>query len=437
MPLTEEWLSGLYSKPKLVGLLELVQYIAFIVFVYFYNPFQVATKYPAATSIVSLLVAFLYVTLFYFLRTKSDLEKTVAMKPFEGDFVKKLLATVIFFVLFVGATKGLFWLGVNTSLKNVLLFAVNGVILSGLLGILYLTVAPALKNKDSPSIFNLLWKFIMYLPCLLIDVLDEIKRQLQITTSTVWLLLGVEVLFIGLWFVLPAVLKSYEEKHGVHLLRHPVQLNQEHKVGNFEQLYKLPPPASATQNDTLAQKAQALVTLSASAAPKNTADKQIDHAFRYSYSLSAWFYINPQPPNTSAAYMKYTPIFTYGNKPVVEFNSNLQSLRVMAETGDEMSTSPTKNVLQEIYETKDVRLQTWNNMVVNYDHGTMDVFLNGVLVGTRGGIAPYMTFDTVVAGSRNGLHGGICNVMYYNTVLPLSSISLLYKLFRDKQFPVL
>lgn len=109
----------------------------------------------------------------------------------------------------------------------------------------------------------------------------------------------------------------------------------------------------------------------------------------------------------------------------------------MAETGDEMSTSPTKNVLQEIYETKDVRLQTWNNMVVNYDHGTMDVFLNGVLVGTRGGIAPYMTFDTVVAGSRNGLHGGICNVMYYNTVLPLSSISLLYKLFRDKQFPVL
>ena len=67
----------------------------------------------------------------------------------------------------------------------------------------------------------------------------------------------------------------------------------------------------------------------------------------------------------------------------------------------------------EIYKTKNILYQKWNNMVIKYDRGTMDVFLNGELVGSRPSIAPYMTYETIQVGSNNGLAGGISNVMYY------------------------
>ena len=386
-------LTNIYRRPKWFGMLELLQYLVFIALVYFYNPFNVATKYPQWTTILALIVAFIYVTLFYFLREKVGLEQNAAVnsaQPLEMDFVKKILATVIFFIIFIGATKGLFWIGVNTNVKHIVTLFVSGLLVIGLFSVVYLSLKPyftSLIGSNQPSIFLFLWKVIMYLPCLLIDVIEAAKRQLNITTNSVWILLGLEVVFISLWFVIPAVLASYEKRNGVHLLRTPVHLNQEHEVGNFETLY-----APLTKD-----------TATGTALASEIDERSPGSAkLRYNYSLSVWFYINPQPPNTSAAYMKYTPILNYGNKPLVEFNSNLQSLRVMAETGVN-GTPKNANVLQEIYETKDIGLQRWNNIVINYDNGTMDVFLNGSLVASAPGISPYLKFDTVVAGSNNRL----------------------------------
>ena len=94
-----------------------------------------------------------------------------------------------------------------------------------------------------------------------------------------------------------------------------------------------------------------------------------------------------------------------------------------------------KNDLFEVYETKKVLYQKWNNIVINYDYGFLDVFLNGDLVGSISGVAPYMTFDSIVAGSNKGILGGICNVTYYEAPLKKSDIVLTYKAMRDKKLP--
>ena len=93
----------------------------------------------------------------------------------------------------------------------------------------------------------------------------------------------------------------------------------------------------------------------------------------YRYSLSGWFWINPQPPNTGASYIKYTNILQFGKKPSVEYNSLEHTLRVNCQIKDK------KKLL--LLKLKNVGLQKWNYIVINYDGGTMDVFLNGELIG--------------------------------------------------------
>ena len=76
------------------------------------------------------------------------------------------------------------------------------------------------------------------------------------------------------------------------------------------------------------------------------------------------------------------------------------------------------------------------NFVMNYDGANMDVFLDGELVGTQPNIAPYMSYDKVVAGEKDGIHGGICNVVYYDKPLSRSDIMMSYNLLKHLDIPV-
>jgi hypothetical protein len=93
--------------------------------------------------------------------------------------------------------------------------------------------------------------------------------------------------------------------------------------------------------------------------------------------------------------------------------------------------------LKTLYETKDIKYQKWNNIVVNYDAGTMDVFINGLLVSSTPEIAPYMTYENVIVGQENGIQGGICNVVYYKHILSAGKINTAYKLLRNKSTPTI
>ena len=139
--------------------------------------------------------------------------------------------------------------------------------------------------------------------------------------------------------------------------------------------------------------------------------------------------MNPQPPNVRSSYTKYTNIFNYGNKPLIQFNGEKNSLLIMTENGS--------NDLVKIYETKDIIYQKWNNIVINYDGGIMDVFLNGELVSSRGNIAPYMKYENIKTGAKNGIEGGIANVNYFNNILHKNTIITNYKLLRDKKEPIM
>ena len=468
----------IYAQPKYIGYLELIQFILFIVLIYIFNPLEIQTKYPVLSKVLILMVACIYVVLFFFLDQKiSEGVDVDTSNPREYDMVIHLLLTMAFFVVFVLGVQGLIWAFRNTPLVNLLRHIMTLCIVTGLLGIVYIFMKRSIdKTQNAPdrSFMALFVKFIMLVPCLLVDLADYVKYQFNLTTKPVWILLGFEAVFLLCWFVLPFVLNKLVNFQSLKLLSEPVSLINEVTLGNFAQLHAVDADAPLTSLDALysdtenEKTAKSLITqartekyfanhekLDFDYTDPNVPSNPIlawfynkfkdtptlkveflDHPqyiesstkrFRYTYSLSAWFYINPQPANTRAAYNSYTNILRYGDKVRVEFNGKLQSLRVLAAASDDE--------LAKIYETTEMPYQKWNNIVINYTDGYMDVFLNGTLVGSRRGVVPYMALDNIVAGATDGLNGGICNVTYSEQTLSKKEIALTYKSLRDKEQP--
>ena len=503
----ERFTRMLYLNPNHLAKLEMLQYILFIVIIYYYNPLGIETTYPVFTKLLAISVAFTYVMLFFFIKIKVENNEDVDLiDPTEKNVLIKFISLIVFFIAFMFFIKGIIWILMNTGVAALLTNIITLMIIVCALAIVYLFAKPQIdkiKNSKQGSIMKLIVKLIMYLPCLLIDITEYIKYEYNLTTKPVWTLMGVESLFIGLWFIVPILFDKVINYSGKKLVNKPLNLYKEYVVGKYDELYDIPDidhydineiekSYNNKKNDRIRKETlneEETKTLDNSE-PEQYTDPNIpenkilawfykklknpsllkidfkvnpspgiygdDYKFRYKYAISGWFYLNPQPPNTNPSYNKYTNIIKYGNKVRLEYNGKKNSLRVMAEVAssnadaannaaavnnanageqandDEMDV---KNKSVVVYESNDVIYQKWNNIVFNYNEGYIDVFLNGVLVGSYAGVAPYMRLDEIVTGSERGLYGGICNVSYYNSTLTEKNIRLNYKTLRGKEIP--
>ena len=90
-----------------------------------------------------------------------------------------------------------------------------------------------------------------------------------------------------------------------------------------------------------------------------------------------------------------------------------------------------------IFETTEFPLQRWNNIVINYHGGTLDVFINNKLVSSTNNMVPYMSYDKITVGENNGVSGGCCNVTYFSSPLTLLNIRLNYEALKNKNPPII
>jgi hypothetical protein len=334
-------------------------------------------------------------------------------------------------------------------------------------------------------------KTIFFIPCLLIIVIDEINKDIKLTPSPVYLLLFILLLLITLLFVLPFLFKYFRTLNKSSLLKgtDPYYLNEKKVIAIYQNLNKnvnstidIPiPKTDNTSNPIITNPIDALLTTLNLNKQENTLFKAFDSSteiapeskditnqtkdnisdtkgynfkllkndyngiynvktsfydppktinkfpYNYTYSISFYVYINPQPTNTSVAYNKDTEIFNYAYKPVIYYNGKSQSIIVRSRTlnnkGDQLDT---------IYEGKNIKHQKWLFFVINYSNNNIDVFIDGKLVGTKKDITPYFKGDKVTIGENEGIHGSIKEINYYSEITSPLTIELLYNLTNNK-----
>ncbi len=298
------------------------------------------------------------------------------------------------------------------------------------------------------NFYNLIKYTFLYIPCLITELIDFIKHEYKITTNTSLAVLGSTSLIVIMYFLVPAIRKYLYNFGSTQLLEGPIYLNNYKKLGRFEMLDdKLADKNKSTEFQLLDYKLKLDFKQvddfnffkEDSFINKYLLDKTVIDSsnnilemYNYNYSVTFWVNINPQPPSTGTAYNEFTSIFSFGKKPEILYKASNNHLMVkMAESIDGESI---------IYKSKtntDMKLQKWNHFCLNYNKGTLDVFLNNHLIATKHEIVPYVSTDAISCGSAGGIEGGICNIRYYNRVLSKSQIYTEYESFKDKNPPII
>lgn len=361
-------------------------YLLIITITFYFNPFNLVSKYTDLyTFIIGLLGVILSsIAIYLKLNDKNNIY----------DFLLKLIFYIFFifsFILFLFFI--VYFLIFSNFSLNIFIQILNIFIIIGAFAFSYKFFGKFIeKHVSGYLLLEFLLNIIFYIPCIFIDLIDYIKYQLKITTKTVWLILIIEIIIILLRILLPYLYKLY--KKYVNPLNYelieegPLYLNNEKTVGVFQNLNNL------------------------------------DSKKNYNFAISCKIWINPQPKSTSEAYNKKTILLNYGDVlKIYHFNNKIL---IYAATTNKVNSINNPNKLVKLYEDDNILYQRWNNIVINYYGGTLDIFINNKLVLSQINITPVFFANKIVCGSKNGINGGIKSLKFYNHPLSKNDIEYIY-----------
>jgi hypothetical protein len=305
------------------------------------------------------------------------------------------------------------------------------------------------------SLLSFLVEFVFYIPCKLHDIISSIgSANSNINKTTIFFII-LDILFI-LLYIYGSYIRKYIYINGLfpnisHLLGISSWIPQMESIPNLNRIPNLDVkfPISIKEYD---MNVSNLVAKSNEETMNNTENTI------YNYSLSFWFFIDTNTPSASIAYSTYTPILSYGTTPVIMYNYLKQSMIITSRSDNPFypSLDPREindpngryenSNLKIIYETKNIPLQKWTNLVILYNSSVVDIFINGELVKSNISLSPSPSehihnpdipqIISLIAGSENGINGKLCNIVYYDKKIGLEQIERLYVSVKDNNPPI-
>ena len=145
--------------------------------------------------------------------------------------------------------------------------------------------------------------------------------------------------------------------------------------------------------------------------------------YNYNYAISGWFFLRANRGFKN----EYKQILNYNNRPKILYNSYTNKLKVIMASGE-------FDEREFIYD--DLPLQKWFNIVINYDSGVLDIFIDSKFVSSMNNVVPkdMRPGELIVGGGNVG--GGVCNVMMFPNSISKERIDLNYKLLKNKNPPI-
>jgi hypothetical protein len=401
-----------FSNFSVYGSISFIVFLTIITFLISTYPGGFMNDKSKSTSIIILLLilCILWVTLLGGFLLPEISDKTIEI---ERTSLFKRALLFLFGLVISGLL--IFWIvnGIQNAsgTSGMTSFILNSIIVLLVLAFIYRTMIVKLPqgNSKKNAFFEMIINLIFYIPCLFSTVFDKGfnfgKTEYNSTTSGSIIMLVIAILLYVVYFCTPSLFNLIYLQGGKLLVNKPVDMDTKYSLGTYQEL---------NGSDT----------------------------FDYQYAISSWIFINSATPNTNSSYSKYTSLLNFGGKPNVLYNGSTNSLMITMQQKDLKKT--TKNKLTDfdedgnriIFIKHNVLLQKWNNIIINYSGGVLDIFLNGELVKSSIGVVPYYTLDNLTIGEDNGIKGGICNVVYFNRALTGTNIYILYNMIKNKTLPV-
>jgi hypothetical protein len=288
-----------------------------------------------------------------------------------------------------------------------IVYAIVALIIIVGFAIFFIIFSDYLKKKTGLAGF--LINFIFYIPCLLINWLENLKTSIESVPNTVFMLFVFELVLILLYIYMQKIIDKVVIKNKNILIGKPVSLDYSTTIGDNK--------VFLFNND------------------KKNPFMDTENSFKLdNYTLEFWAYINPQPHGTPER-----DIINCGNKPRITYDAKRNKMVVYYSNAHLNENSGLTS--KDVSETFDIPLQRWIHIVVIYYLGKVDVFINGELQKTlvfndNNMLLPTTEQDVVSTGSKNGLYGAICNVAYYHEILPTMTIVRNYQLYRYRNPPI-
>lgn len=265
-------------------------------------------------------------------------------------------------------------------------------------------------------------QFVFYLPCLLVECIVYLSKELKVAPRPVLVLLVLEILLILGYFFGPQLLRGFSSM---------VPKNSDTKVLQYSPVFLHGKQESILANNDDLNQIHGIM---------QDANKPTSSATpRSIYTLSAWISINPEE---SVHGTKEVDILYYASK---ELDANNQWTVNYPKPRVAYSYDPvTKQDGYNIYvtnESEPYRLripnQRWNQFVFVFQDNRTDLFVNGHLVKTFTHSASitqkYTTNDRIVIGDDTGkLYGAVANVVYYNYAMANDEVVNLWNLVRGQ-----
>lgn len=157
----------------------------------------------------------------------------------------------------------------------------------------------------------------------------------------------------------------------------------------------------------------------------------------YHYALSFWIYFDAsleRPRDKESIGL----IMTYSDNPKIYYDydkgtvvTTIKECKLNPLYDSEQPNDREKFNCKDkvVYETKGILFQRWNLFVINFNYGTLDIFVNNNLVSSTDGVSPYIEKGFLQFGSSEDKldNCGICGVSYHEKPLTLNHISDIYR----------
>jgi len=510
----------------------------FLLLLFYYiftaNPYGIVKHFRVSVMILCLITVFgLFIFIEYY--AKQDIYKGETPRELGASFMAYLYKYIYYLFYFVSIAIIGYLLYKSIEKGMVWLFQYSFWVSFGLV-ILCLALFSQLTEKvefDSPTL-ELLKTLILYIPCLITDAIDYMKKDYENTPSTVFIVFLLLMVYLFIFYLFPFFRKVQYNNDGVLLIESPVYLNEDafsitsdelkEKILEKRPFYDrwfqkwaikkqeemdlssnspinlqtvrvgdsiefLVPPDRITfpyyekkeaftslsnqdaqwisldmfktrlsqvydssledafSDDTAEQRMNAFIvqhpeiltfveklnyvysvvfasldTLAYSPLLLMPEEKLLSK-YSYHYALTAWVYLQKVDSHERQL------IYSFGNRPSLYYDPKTSSLVVVLNAGGDEKI---------IYKTNQILFQRWNFIVMNYNYGSLDLFINNRLVGTYPDVLTHLDPDDIliVGSSQNKSIGGIGNMKYYELPIGSRKINSIYSAFHNKKIPL-